>query len=138
MMRSNKGVFGPAMGIIFLVLVCVIATISFSNWYSGFDTAVRAETENRSENIQITLQAQIHDTLYIHSTARTLLTDFHITNRDLEVICTLLDISPSGSFYLQEELNVIDISACRLLPGMQYNVLIISDDTFLRATFSTK
>ena len=88
-MRSNKAI-SPVVATALLLVITVLTTISFQNWFNTYSNFMFTDIENQiNTKNQLSIEGIIENKLYIKSDFLDTLTTFKITNTKGNIMCEI-------------------------------------------------
>jgi surface protein len=123
-MFNKKKAISPIIGSTLLLVVAIIASIAFQNWFQSFQSVGFNDVNNQatiSDDVEI--EEILGDNLYLNAGTKLVINSIEIGGIDCEI---------SGTY---SELSKIDISSClELVTNPIVNVIITTEDSVISST----
>jgi hypothetical protein len=124
----NKKTISPVVAIALILVVAVLAVVSFQSWYNDFQSGVFTDVEDKSSSgVPIEINNLIGDTLYVKSTSNDNISISSIKVGD--ILCNFTETN------LTKGMNEIILEDCLNNSGIKEDVVLVTENNIDSKTF---
>lgn len=135
MVKSYKKAISPVVATALLLVVAVLAVVSFQTWFTSYQSGLNAQVENQSDNNRLLVVDGLEGTTDAEIYLRNSNSLDRTVNR-VRIVSSGTTVCENATTFtaVQNDITITSVTGCSLTTGVAYDVVVVTPEGLTRET----